>query len=56
MIEKSLDFVGYPNYSVTDDGRVFSLNYGRSGKKKELKQRKDKYGYFGVGLYNKVSL
>ena len=37
MREKSLDFLGYPNYSVTDDGKVFSLNYKRSGKKKELK-------------------
>ena len=52
MREKSLDFLGYPNYSVTDDGRVFSLNYGGSGEKKELKQRKDKYGYFGVTLFN----
>ena len=37
MREKSLDFLGYPNYSVTDDGRVFSLNYCGSGEKKELK-------------------
>lgn len=37
MREKSLDFLGYPNYSVTDDGRVFSLNYRHTGKKKEMK-------------------
>ena len=37
MREKSLDFLGFPNYSVTDDGRVFSLNYNREGYKKELK-------------------
>ena len=52
MREKSLDFLGYPNYSVTDDGKVFSLNYNHTGEKKELKQRKDKYGYFGVTLFN----
>ena len=54
MREKSLDFLGFPNYSVTDDGRVFSLNYHNEGYKKELKQCLCK-GYFIVGLYNKVS-
>lgn len=54
MREKSLDFLGYPNHTITDDGRVFSLNYKMQGKKKEMKQRKNKNGYFDVGLYNKV--
>ena len=45
MREKSLDFLGYPNYTITDDGRLFSLNYHRSGKKKEMKPQKDKKGY-----------
>ena len=49
MREKSLDFLGYPNYSVTDDGRVFSLNYHRSGKKKELKPRLC-HGYYKIML------
>ena len=39
MREKSLDFLGYPNYTITDDGRVFSLNYHKEGYKKELKPR-----------------
>ena len=52
MREKSLDFLGFPNYTITDDGKVFSLNYNHTGEKKELKQRKDKYGYFGVTLFN----
>lgn len=55
MREKSLDFLGYPNYTITDDGRVFSLNYHKEGYKKEMKPGKDKNGYFDVGLYNKVS-
>ena len=55
MREKSLDFLGFPNYTITDDGKVFSLNYNHTGEKKELKQRKDKDGYFGVLLCNKVS-
>lgn len=49
MREKSLDFLGYPNYSVTDDGRVFSLDYHREGYKKELKPRL----YCG---YNRITL
>ena len=55
MREKSLDFLGYPNYTITDDGRVFSLNYNREGYKKELKPLIENCGYFIVGLYNKVS-
>lgn len=50
MREKSLDFLGYPNYSVTDDGRVFSLNYGRSGEKKELKPGLCQ-GYYIIVMY-----
>ena len=45
MREKSLDFLGYPNYTITDDGRVFSLNYHKEGYKKEMKQRNNKKGY-----------
>ena len=45
MREKSLDFLGYPNYTITDDGKVFSLNYHKEGYKKEMKQQKDKKGY-----------
>lgn len=50
MREKSLDFLGYPNYSVTDDGRIFSLNYNSTGKKKELKQKENTQGYKHVRL------
>ena len=49
MREKSLDFLGYPNYTITDDGRVFCLNYHREGYKKELKP--------GIRRgYNKITL
>lgn len=50
MREKSLDFLGYPNYTITDDGRVFSLNYGGSGEKKELKPGLC-HGYYIIVLY-----
>ena len=51
MREKSLDFLGYPNYSVTDDGKVFSLNYNHTGKKKEMKPQKKINGYNRIKLY-----
>lgn len=50
MREKSLDFLGYPNYTITDDGRVFSLNYRHTGKKKEVKPRLCN-GYNIIGLW-----
>ena len=50
MREKSLDFLGFPNYTITDDGKVFSLNYHMSGKKKEMKPRLC-CGYNRIGLW-----
>lgn len=50
MREKSLDFLGYPNYTITDDGRVFSLNYNHTGEKSELKQNENTQGYKHVCL------
>ena len=50
MREKSLDFLGFPNYSVTDDGRVFSLNYNHTGNKKEVKPGICR-GYYRIGLW-----
>lgn len=42
---------GFPNYIITDDGRVFSLNYlGISGNKKELSLRHRNDGYINVCL------
>lgn len=39
---------GFPNYTITDDGHVYSLNYMNTGKKNKLKPRIDKYGYHTV--------
>ena len=50
MREKSLDFLGYPNHTITDDGRVFSLDYNHTGKKKELKPCIFN-GYYRIGLW-----
>lgn len=41
---KSLDFLGYPDYEVSNLGNVKSLNYRRTGKEKILKSRlRNKY-------------
>lgn len=34
-----------PIYEISSDGRVFSHNYKNSGRRKELRQRLDRYGY-----------
>lgn len=47
---KSLDFMGYPDYEVSNFGRVKSLNYKGSGKEGILKQSKIRSGYLKVTL------
>ena len=42
---------GYEGYEVSDFGTVRSLNYGHSGKRKELKPVKNNNGYEIVSLY-----
>lgn len=49
---KSLDFMGYPNYEVSNMGGVRSLNYARLGEVKELNKLRDKHGYVHVNLSN----
>lgn len=44
------DIEGYPNYQVSSEGRVKSLNYNRTGKEKILKSRKKRNGYLEVTL------
>lgn len=45
------DIPGYQNlYMVSSHGKVTSLNYHRTGKKKELKLKKIKKGYLAIGL------
>lgn len=41
----------YPNYMISNLGRVKSLNYNHTGKEEILKLQKDKYGYLCVNLY-----
>lgn len=46
------DIEGYEGlYQVSNTGRVRSLNYGRTGKTKVLKQSTDKGGYKNVNLH-----
>lgn len=40
----------WERYEVSSLGRVRSLNYNHTGETRELKQRKYKNGYLGVGL------
>lgn len=42
---------GYPNYQVSNMGRVKSLNYNRTGKEKIMKLRADKGGYLEVNFH-----
>lgn len=42
----------YPNYQISNMGRVKSLNYKRSKQEHLLKICRDKYGYSQVALYN----
>ena len=42
---------GYPNYQVSNMGRVKSLNYNRTGKEKIMKLRTDKGGYLSVNFH-----
>lgn len=48
---KSLDFIGFPDYEVSNFGNVKSLNYKRSGKEKIMKQSKNKNGYLQLALW-----
>lgn len=48
-IWKNID--GYPNYQVSNMGRVKSLNYNHTGKEKILKGLKNTNGYIYVALY-----
>lgn len=49
-IWKSLDFLGYPDYEVSNMGRVKSLNYKGLGKEGIMKPCKDSDGYLVVCL------
>lgn len=58
MNEKQIILKGTPvDYVVTTDGDVYSLNYGKSGKKHKLSPCKNKgSGYLCVNLYYKKKL
>jgi len=43
----------FNGYEVSDTGRVFSLNYNHTGKRKELKMHKSGSGYLQVNLNGK---
>jgi hypothetical protein len=45
--------IGYEGlYSVNTAGAVFSRNYGRTGKMKEMRFSKDSNGYSSINLHN----
>lgn len=47
ILERKLDFLGYPNYFVDSEGYVWSI---QKGKIKKLKQKITKSGYYSVCL------
>ena len=53
-IMETKDIEGYPNYQISDDGRVFTKNYyGKTGKFKELRLGGRGNGYTTTTIYNK---
>lgn len=51
MIEEWKDIEGYENkYQISSQKNVRSLNYNNTGKIKELKQKKNRFGYMEVKL------
>jgi hypothetical protein len=49
--EKSLDFLGFPNYAIHSDGHVINLKRG-----KLVEGSLDRYGYKHVNLYNSTDV
>lgn len=49
---RNLEFLGFPNYEISNYGRVKSLNYGKKQIVKLLNPTKDDNGYLVVLLYN----
>ena len=46
------DIEGYEGYyQISNEGRVKSLNYNKTGKEKTLCSVLDKYGYYTIGLH-----
>jgi hypothetical protein len=43
---------GFPNYEISTEGRIRSLNWHRSGEVRELKQALNTCGYPYTNLYN----
>ena len=51
FLERWRDIEGYEGlYQVSDFGEVRSLNYHRTGQTRDLKPRKNRYGYLQVSL------
>lgn len=48
---KSLDFLGFPNYEVSNLGNVKSLNYNHTEKEGILKPAKNRDGYSVISLH-----
>ena len=46
-----IEIEGYKNYAVSEDGKIFSLDYNRSGEVRELSPKTVSTGYHCVGLY-----
>lgn len=58
MKERSLDFIGFPNYKVTTNGEVFRV-YSTFSKLLQLKKRRCGYVYvtlYSNGLYKSVDI
>jgi len=52
-MEKWVNIEGFPNYKISNNGNVKSLNYNKTGIEKDLKKADNGNGYLTVLLCNK---
>ena len=51
-MEEWKSITGFSNYIISNNGKIKSINYNKTGKSKELIPHKLSNGYLGVTLYD----
>ena len=55
MVNNGVKLVRCGDYIAASDGKIYKLNYGKTGEMREIKQSKDAYGYL-VFEFNKKTI